>query len=109
MLRPWFLLLLRTRPQHAYSLMAELHRFGLATPDWPTLYRLLHDLETAGLVRSVWAPGDGGPERRVYRVTGAGTRQLRRDAQALRELSADLSRFDAEWRQLEKRLARRRH
>lgn len=108
LLRPWVLLLLRTRPRHAYELMADLRELGVPQPDPGTLYRLLNDLHEAGLVRSAWEPSRAGPDRRVYRVTAGGTRQLRRDAQALDELAADLRRFAAEWRTLDARLAKRR-
>lgn len=108
LLRPFVLLVLRTRPRHGYQLRAELHGFGLPEPDLPALYRLLEDLEAARLVQSTWVAGCGGPARRVYRVTSSGTRQLRRDAQALSELSGALSRFNREWMALDARLAKRR-
>ncbi len=108
LLRPWVLLLLRVRPRHAYELMDDLRELGAPHPDPGTLYRLLNDLNEAKLVRSMWGPSPAGPDRRVYRVTASGTRQLRRDAQALEELSADLRRFAAEWQPLDAHLAKRR-
>jgi len=89
-LQAWTLVLLRREPAHGYDLLRRL--------DWPgdglgpRLYRLLRELEQSGLVRSDWAQSADGPERRVYRITTKGARQLTRDAQALRRLSSSLQR-----------------
>jgi len=90
-LQAWTLLLLRREPGHGYDLLRRL--------DWPgdglgpRLYRLLRGLEQSGLVRSDWAESADGPERRVYRLTNKGARQLTHDAQALHQLSQTLQRF----------------
>ncbi len=44
-------------------------------------------------MRSEWGEGDGGPERRVYKLTRKGSRQLQNDAQALRSLVDTLEDF----------------
>lgn len=108
LLRPWVLLLLRDRPGHGYDLIERLRSLDLPDADGPALYRLLKELEDGGLVRSSWAPSGTGPSRRVYRVTGKGTRQLHRDAEDLRTLSADLRRFARGYRALRTRITRRR-
>ncbi len=59
----------------------------------PRLYRLLRELEQSRLVRSNWANSTSGPERRVYRLTRKGARQLEADAQALNRLFEALQRF----------------
>ncbi len=87
---------------------AGLRGRGLPEPDGPALYRLLRELEADGLLRSDWYPSDEGPARRVYRVTGKGTRQLRRDAEAMAAIHADLTVFMAEWQLLSGRITRRR-
>ncbi len=107
-LRAWTLLLLRMQPGHGYDVSAALGRRGLPEPDRAGLYRLLHALEEEGLVRSSWQPSEDGPERRVYRVTGKGTRQLRRDAAAMLSVRGDVTTFVAEYEVLSSRLARRR-
>jgi DNA-binding PadR family transcriptional regulator len=37
-----------------------------------TLYPVLRDLETRGLVNAEWQTNDAGPARKVYRITDAG-------------------------------------
>lgn len=89
-LRPWALVLLRLCPTHGYGLNESLRAAGFPELD----YRFLRGLENEGLVRSSWAPGDGvGPERRVYRLTSMGTKQLRKDAEALSDMADRLRVF----------------
>jgi len=95
-LRAWTLLLLRRQPGHGYDLLRRL--------DWPALdgagprlYRLLRELEQTGLVRSDWAGSTEGPERRVYKLTRNGARQLKRDAQDLQRLFETLQCFFADY------------
>ncbi len=107
-LRAWTLLLLRTQPGHGYDVSAALARRGLPEPDRAALYRLLRALEDDGLLRSTWHPGQVGPDRRVYRVTTKGTRQLRRDAEAMAAIRGDLGTFIGEYDVLSDRLAKRR-
>ncbi len=64
-LEAWTLLLLRGQPAHGYELSKRLgergfHRLG------PRIYRPLRELERSDVVRSEWAEGPSGPERRVY-------------------------------------------
>lgn len=91
-LQAWTLLLLRRQPAHGYDLLRRL--------DWPgrdgtgpRLYRLLRELEQHGLVRSSWKEGTDGPERRVYKLTRKGARQLDHDAQGLQPLLDTLQQF----------------
>lgn len=107
-LRAWLLLLLRSQPGHGYDVIAALRIRGLPDPGGPALYRLLNELEDAGLVRSDWQSSAQGPERRVYRVTAKGTRQLRRDAEGMAAMQVDLAAFAGEYDMLSARLAKRR-
>lgn len=89
-LRPWTLVLLRLAPCHGYELNERLRRAAFPELD----YRFLRALEDEGLVRSSWAPGGAaGPDRRVYRLTSKGTKQLRKDAEALRQTAETLGAF----------------
>lgn len=97
-LQAWTLLLLRHEPGHGYDLLRRLDWPG-ADRAGPRLYRLLRDLEQEGMVRSVWTEGADGPERRVYRLTRKGARQLTRDAQGLHRLSETLERFFEDYAQ----------
>ncbi len=92
-LQAWTLLLLRLGPAYGYELIKRLDQRGFRVSG-PRLYRLLRDLERGGLVRSDWAPSSGvGPDRRVYRLTRKGTRQLHDDADVLQRDCESLQRF----------------
>ena len=70
--------------------------------DERNLYRLLRGLEREGLVTSSWDVGAGGPARRVYQLTPAGTRLLKAWATALAStgqvIATFLARFDQKQR-----------
>jgi PadR family transcriptional regulator PadR len=76
------LLILCNGRSHGYELRRTLQQFDLprAQKDPPALYRLLRDLEAAGLIVSSWEPGGAGPARRYYELTLAGREQLDRSA-----------------------------
>lgn len=77
---PALLLLLHSRPMHGYALLEGLDRLGFDTypADTSTVYRILRDLEGAGMIQSEWdADETAGPPRRVYRLTAAGDAYLR--------------------------------
>lgn len=40
------------------------------------IYRIMHDMENKGLVRSYEGSISRGPKRRVYSITGLGKKQL---------------------------------
>ncbi len=92
-LQAWTLLLLHQGPACGYQLIKRLEERGWRTSA-PRLYRLLHELEQRGLVRSDWAPSSrAGPERRVYTLTSKGSRQLHHDALILQRHCESLQRF----------------
>ncbi len=95
--RPGTLLSLQSGPAHGYELRERLRARGFGELD----YRRLRTLEREGVVRSNWEKGSGdGPERRVYRLTSKGTRQLRKDADAIGEVVAALARLIGEYREV---------
>lgn len=76
-LEPSVLLLLHLSDSYGYDLTAALGSFGLGNVDSSLVYRMLRDLESAGLVGSEWQPASSlGPARRVYRITEAGEAHL---------------------------------
>lgn len=91
-LQAWTLLLLRSEPAHGYDLLRRMAWPG-AEVAGPRLYRLLRDLEQERLVHSDWADSAGGPERRVYRLTSKGARELKDEAQLLHQLLEALQVF----------------
>ncbi len=56
------------------------------------------------MVRSSWEGGGDGPERRVYRLTSKGLRQLREDADAIGQVVAALARFIGDYHEVAARL-----
>jgi DNA-binding PadR family transcriptional regulator len=68
---------LRDGPKHGYqiALDVEAESLGLFRFRHGTLYPILHRLEDEGWIRGTWS-GDGGRRRKVYRLTGSGTRRL---------------------------------
>ncbi len=77
-LRGCLLLLLKERPGHGYDLFVRLEPFGVVQGDPAFIYREVRWLEGAGLVRQRWEITERGPARRVYRLTSAGERAVKR-------------------------------
>jgi poly-beta-hydroxybutyrate-responsive repressor len=69
--------MLRSGESHGYELSQALAPFGLADVDTSLVYRMLRQMEAAGLIASEWdvEAGSGAP-RRVYRLTEQGERRL---------------------------------
>jgi PadR family transcriptional regulator PadR len=93
------LLFVSEAPAHGYELVERLQALGVNASDPGTVYRSLHCLEEQGFLRSEWVPSDqGGPDRRVYMITGHGIEALHADADALRRderaLNAFLARYE---------------
>ena len=92
-LRPCVLLLLREQPAHGYDLLERLRLLGFTRDDPGRLYRMLRSLEQEGLVHSSWEGSATGPDRRVYRLTAAGTVALHGQARSLKQTTLALERF----------------
>lgn len=93
---PVVLLLLREKVRSCgYNLCSELQEHALtdAEIDKAALYRTLRNLEKNGNVKSTWETGDGGPARRVYRLTKQGEEHLQEWAVVLENLSKSMTRF----------------
>ncbi|HSH60666.1 MAG TPA: helix-turn-helix transcriptional regulator [Acidimicrobiales bacterium] len=84
--RPCILLLLEEGAAHGYELVERLKPFGPELSSPSPVYRCLHALEEAELVRCQWDTDGPGPARRVYELTSAGRRALESDAADLRAL-----------------------
>ncbi len=78
-----------------YNLCSELQEHALtdAEIDKAALYRTLRHLEANGHVKSAWEEGEGGPARRVYRLTKEGEKHLEEWTVVLENLSRSMSRF----------------
>ena len=76
-LEPCLLLLLHLSDSYGYDLTSALASFGLGNVDSSLVYRMLRDLEDAGLVESTWESATSlGPARRFYRITSSGESHL---------------------------------
>jgi DNA-binding PadR family transcriptional regulator len=84
------LAVLATAPLHGYAILEELKRRSggaLALPEG-TVYPALHRLERSGLLESSWS--DGARQRRVYRLTSRGRRELGARRDSWREFAATI-------------------
>ncbi len=92
-LRAWLLLLLRGRPAHGYEMSRRLLEHGVKV-DNAGIYRTLRELEADSCVSSEWKPSaDGGPRKRVYKLTRRGRRRLSGTAKEMAEAKAAFDRF----------------
>src|SRR5262245_59008538 len=82
----------------ALSTMGPLHAYALATrlaqvSDHPlslnqaTLYPALVRLEQRGLIKGAWARTESNREAKFYRITTAGEREVKRQAERWRRLA----------------------
>jgi DNA-binding PadR family transcriptional regulator len=101
---PVVLLLLKEKGRsYGYDLSADLERHALtdAEIERAALYRTLRQLETNGNVVSQWDTENGGPARRVYRLTAQGERHLEEWAVVLGNVSKSMARFVRKVRRLQ--------
>lgn len=59
-------------PTYGYAISTRLADEGFGAVKGGTLYPLLSRLEEAGLLRTEWRAGDGGPGRKYFELTPAG-------------------------------------
>jgi DNA-binding PadR family transcriptional regulator len=72
--------LLAEGPMHGYDLLERARTRGMGS--WAevgkaSIYQALHRLERSGAILGRAQEGPEGPDRRVFRITGAGRRRLR--------------------------------
>ena len=58
--------------RHGYALAQRIAELGLGPVRGGALYPVLGRLETEGAVAADWQAGEGGPGRKVYRLTTEG-------------------------------------
>jgi PadR family transcriptional regulator PadR len=80
---------------YGYDLANELEKHALtdAEIERAALYRTLRQLERNGNVRSEWDVHDGGPARRVYKLTSSGKRHLDEWVLVLEHVANSMTRF----------------
>jgi PadR family transcriptional regulator, regulatory protein PadR len=92
---PFILLILQQGRSYGYEIRGRLAQFGFrrAERDPGVVYRLLRNLEEAGLIDSEWEAAGAGPARHYYRLTATGRDQLRRGAEHLERHARRLAQF----------------
>jgi len=92
----FILLILAQGRSYGYEIRQRLEDdfdYERAAADPGALYRLLRDLEAAGLIASEWDIAETGPARRYYQLTDAGRSQLQVSAQRLARQAKRIERF----------------
>jgi len=93
---PVVLLLLKKKGRsYGYDLSGDLDDYALtdAEIERAALYRTLRQLENNGNVKSEWQVENGGPARRIYRLTAKGEKHLQEWAVVLDHVSKSMARF----------------
>ncbi|WP_327683731.1 PadR family transcriptional regulator [Streptomyces sp. NBC_00467] len=85
--------------RHGYALVQELAARGFGTIRGGALYPVLGRLETDGVVEARWEPGEGGPGRKVYRLTDTGRDRLREETTSWKQFSDAMEQLLAQSRQ----------
>ena len=77
-LKPLVLSLLADGPKYGFQITYSVKVLAGEQVGWSNskLYPLLHKLEHEGLLESFWQPSDSGPDRKYYKLTTAGIKEL---------------------------------
>ena len=78
---------------YGYAIIARVRALSGGDLQWTEgmLYPVLHRLERKGWIRATWRAADNGRERKYYRLTAAGTRELARERAEWDRVHATLS------------------
>ncbi|QDV89435.1 lineage-specific thermal regulator protein [Phycisphaerae bacterium RAS2] len=81
--------LLERHELYGYELIERLARQsnGVLTMGESTLYPLLYNLESKGLIEGIWREADSGRRRKYYRLTKKGRGHLERSAREWQRLA----------------------
>ena len=84
--------LLTSQAMYGYELSEALAKRsnGIFSLGKGTLYPLLYNLEAKKLVSGAWQKGPTGRDRKYYRLTAKGKKQLARSLEQLRQLNQGL-------------------
>jgi PadR family transcriptional regulator PadR len=82
-------------PLHGYGIARRIEQIsgGELSVNYGTLYPALLKLEQEGFVASSWGVSENNRRAKFYRLTKAGTRQVRRETGEWRRTTAILARF----------------
>jgi PadR family transcriptional regulator len=82
-------------PLHGYGIARRIEQTSgdLLAVNYGTLYPALLKLEQEGYISSEWGVSDNNRKAKYYKLTRAGRKQLRREAQDWEQTTAILARF----------------
>ena len=93
MLNAQLLAMLKEWSAYGYELAQKLEQAGFGNYNKGTVYRALRQMESLGLVSSLWDTNSAGPARRMYSLTQAGSVFLQNWLTLLNLHRATLERF----------------
>jgi PadR family transcriptional regulator PadR len=84
--------LLSKRAMYGYELVEALSERtdGVLAMGQSTLYPMLYNLESKGLIEADWRDADNGRQRKYYTLTGKGKTKLKADERAWNQLAGAL-------------------
>jgi len=91
LIQPAILTVLAQKDLHGYRIAQQIGRmpsFRGRKPDVSGVYRFLRAMEERGLVVASWDVSDRGPAKRLYALTAAGRRCLKRWGETLERYQA---------------------
>lgn len=103
LIEPVVILALKQHPHtHGYDLIRHVEKLAMTDSEIEpgALYRVLRQLENAGMVVSTWDTTGHGPARRCYSLTSEGERHLDEWAVLLQKRRDEMDRFLHEYRNL---------
>jgi transcriptional regulator len=82
-------------PQHGWGIAQRIEQISgdLLAINQGTLYPLLLKLEHGGSIASEWGTSENNRRARFYRLTAAGSKQLRAEAREWEQTAAIIARF----------------
>jgi PadR family transcriptional regulator PadR len=82
-------------PLHGYGIARRIEQTSgdLLSVNYGTLYPALLKLEQEGYIASAWGLSENNRKARFYRLTRAGTKQLRKEEHGWEQATAIMSRF----------------
>ena len=89
---PIVLAILARGESYGYAILQEVRERSGGRIEWSEgmLYPVLHRLEAQRLIRSRWAVGDSGRERKYYRLSSGGAHALEREREDWNAVHATL-------------------
>ena len=93
--QPIVLAILGRGESYGYAILQEVRRASREELEWSDgmLYPVLRRMEERELIRSRWEKAESGRERRYYRITPAGRRELEKERQQWTTVHTTLGRL----------------